>query len=222
MKTVSVLGMWHEEHENNGYLNQYYSLKEIEKIIINYQPDVILAELWPNWKEKYFSYCELPDFKLEYKKCICPLVEKLGIDIIPIDYGSLLYAKEFRYYEQAKKDLVEFGDMKYELYYKVDNVIFNAIPEVFKSAKEINSEASNDLFQSLMDIDSLWFFKDNPEKDFWERHNQENFKYIESILNQSNYKRILITFGMQHKYWFERELKKKQEIQFQSIVNYCE
>ena len=45
---------------------------------------------------------------------------------------------------------------------------------------------------------------------------------IESILNQSNYKRILITFGMQHKYWFERELKKKQEIQFQSIVNYCE
>ena len=122
MKIVSVLGMWHEEHENNSYLKQYYSLKEIEKIIINYKPDVILAELWPNWKEKYLSYDKLPDFKLEYKKCICPLGEKLGIDIIPIDYGSLLYAKEFRYYESAKKDLVEFGNLKYELYYKIDNI----------------------------------------------------------------------------------------------------
>ena len=73
-----------------------------------------------------------------------------------------------------------------------------------------------------MDIDSLWFFKRHPEKDFWEKHNYENFKHIERILSESQYKRILITFGMQHKYWFERELKKKQEIQFKSIVNYCE
>ncbi|NBG89695.1 hypothetical protein [Isachenkonia alkalipeptolytica] len=215
MKTVSVLGMVHEMHETE--FKDHYSLKEVDTVIRRFKPDVILAELWPGE-----DYRNLPDFKLEYKQCIYPLAQELDIKVLPVDYGSPKYYKNFRKWEKDKHSLVEMGEVKQELYHKVDDVIFSSIPKIFKSAKEINSEACNDIMQVLMDIDHLWFFKNQADLDFWEKHNEENYNRIMESIRNSNDERFLITFGLQHKYWFERKLKKETGIEFEAITHYCD
>ncbi len=215
MIIVSVLGMVHEMHETA--FKDFYSLKEVDKIIRRFKPDVILAELWPGK-----DYTNLPDYKLEYRACIIPLALELDIKVLPVDYGSPKYYKDFQKWEKEKQTLVEMGDLKKELYNKIDDVIFSSIPKIFKSAKEINSEAGNDIMQALMDINQLWFFKNQRDLDFWEKHNEENYSRIMKSIRNSKAERFLITFGLQHKYWFERRLKKEKGIHFEMITNYCD
>ena len=203
----------HQFHEME--LKDTYSLNHLREIISKIKPDVILAELWPSGRE-------IPDFKVEHLEVILPLKEVLGYEVIKVDYGSKLLIDKFDKQNENMKNLVKYGDLKEKIYIDVVNTIFDDILKHFKTPKELNSDACTDILRSVKDMEFSWFFKNSSEESLWEKHNEINYEKIMEEIRKSDKEKFLITFGMQHKYYFEDRLKEEKDIVFVPVTEYLD
>ncbi len=214
MKEVTVLGVLHNFHAS--IFADTYGLGHLAAILRHLRPDCVLAELTPDWETRCTAET-LPDFKMEYREVILPLADELGYAVVPIDYGSSVYAAESARLDQVQQTLVPYGEAKYELLTQFGESIFAALPRVFRSPRAINSQACNDLIHGLKETERLWFFQDHPQEDIWEQHNQLNYDHMLEAIRRRPEKRFLITFGLYHKYWFELRLRQERWLRFQPV-----
>ncbi len=104
MKSVSVLGTLHNYHQTK--FRKIFSLKDLKRILRVIEPEYVVAELVPDWKQRYGDHENLPDFKMEYREAIIPLSKELGYEVIPVDVGSLLYAEKITEWETDRRSLL--------------------------------------------------------------------------------------------------------------------
>ncbi|EPZ57227.1 hypothetical protein H477_2305 [[Clostridium] sordellii ATCC 9714] len=85
MNIVGILGTIHNEQMREKY---NYSLKYIEDLIVEFNPDIICGEIRPEDFEKYIIDKNYDGYlgPNEYRKSILPLCEKHNIKFEPIDW----------------------------------------------------------------------------------------------------------------------------------------
>jgi hypothetical protein len=214
MKAVSVLGVLHNFHAS--LFAGIFSLDDLASILHSLQPECVLVELPPDWEARY-TPATLPDFKMEYREVILPLSKELGYSIVPVDYGSPLYATDGAYWDENRHTLVPHGKVKHELLTQFEQAVFDALPKTFRSPLELNSSACNDLIRALKETEAHWFYRQHPELNFWEQHNQVNYAHILETIRQRPEQNFLITFGLYHKYWFEERLRQEDWLLFTPV-----
>ncbi len=117
-----------------------------------------------------------------------------------------------------QKELVEYREVKMKILEDVQNlIVFDSLPRLFRNAKELNSQACNDITEGLKLVESFWFFRNDPQYDLWEKHNGENYKQIMNTIDGNDANRFLITFGLMHKYWFENKLRNEKRVRFEPV-----
>jgi hypothetical protein len=214
MKEVSVLGVLHNFH--TSLFADYYGLDDLATILRTLHPECVLAELVPAWDMRCTPET-LPDYKMEYRDVILPLSKELGFPVVPVDYASALYAEACAEWDEKRHSLVPYGKAKDELLTQFEEAVFYALPRIFQSPQALNSAACNDLIRALKDTEALWFCREHPEDNLWERHNQVNFDHILEVIRHRQEQRFFITFGLYHKYWFEDRLQKVDWLRFVPI-----
>lgn len=214
MKEVSVLGVLHNFH-TSLYVNSF-SLDDLAAILRALRPECVLAELPPDWKMRYTPET-LPDFKMEYREVILPLANEVGYSVIPVDYASPQYAQACADWDENRQTLAPYGEAKHELLTQFEEAVFTALPKIFNSPRELNSTSCNDLIQALKETEALWFCRQQPEINLWEKHNRLNFEQILKEIRRRPEQNFLITFGLYHKYWFEERLLQEDWLHFTPV-----
>lgn len=213
---VVVLGMIHGGHRTS----ERYSIDVLKAAFRNIKPDYVLTEMPPNrfdramadWRE----FGEIREARIsrfpEYTDALFPLMEELGFTIIPTaawnapmnDYRRAALerlsqdparTKEWQDYEAAEKAMDE------ALAARGDDPHFIHSDEYDATIKT-----------GLRPYDV--HFNDDLGTGGWTTINQAHYALIADALDahKGEGKRILITYGAGHKYWFLEQLRNRDDI----------
>ncbi len=216
---VLVLGTIHGGHHTDSVFNIDY----LEKLIIEINPDFILAEIPPNrFKEAMDGFKQNDSISEprtmrfpEYVDVIFPLTKKMDFEIIPTAGWTKSMADERREKLNAISqdssrvhdwneylDGINLSDSLYQATEKVNNPYFIHTHE-YDRIQDIALQPYNRLFNEELGLGG------------WDNINIAHYWNIEKALEKHRYqgKRFLITYGAGHKGWFLRELRKRDDIQ---------
>ncbi|CEO27677.1 hypothetical protein [Paraclostridium sordellii] len=154
MNIVGILGTIHNEQMREKY---NYSLKYIEDLIVEFNPDIICGEIRPEDFKKYIIDKNYDGYlgPNEYRKSILPLCEKHNIKFEPIDWfeDELIGLNHFDCFCKSEKIKLENKlDEFYERIFEnvnVGNIPFNnlKIDEIVEKKQlwleEINKDIQN-------------------------------------------------------------------------------
>ena len=225
---VLVLGTIHSGHLTDSVYNTDY----LEKLVIEIDPDFILAEIPPNrmaaamagfQRDDSISEPRVMRFP-EYTDVIFPLTKSMGFEIIPTAGWTAIMAKERREKLQAiSKDSTRIKDWQQYLaankrsdsLYQATGLVNNPYfihTHSYDSIQDIALQTYNELFNEELALGG------------WENINIAHYWNIEKALEKHRYqgKRFLIVYGAGHKGWFLRQLRKRDDIkllQMESFLN---
>ncbi len=199
MTVVGILGTMHDEEVRNEC---NFSLEVMEKVILEFRPDIICGEIrqedWENSivKNQYEGYLG-PN---EYRKMILPLCKRENIEFVPVDWfedhmvgSDYLEGKS----ENEKRDI----EMKFEEIGK------KYIRIATNSVLPFNSKAFNEFIEEKQDYQQTI----NPElhKTYWIKRNEMMTSKIKEVIDNSIGKRILCIAGAEHAYMYLSKLEGK-------------
>ncbi len=215
---VLVLGTIHSGHLTDSVYNTAY----LEKLILEINPDYILAEIPPDRMESAMegfirddSISE-PRVKRfpEYVDVVFPLTKKMNFEIIPTAGWTRPMAQErsqklkaisenpdriedWKAYTAANK----LSDATYAATGKVDDPYF-IHTHTYDSIQDLSLQVYNKLFNVELGLGG------------WENINIAHYWNIEKALEKHRYegKRFLIIYGAGHKGWFLRQLRERDDI----------
>lgn len=213
---VVVMGMIHDGHETS----ERYSLEVVREAIRKINPDIIITEIPPNRLDEAFrgfrengvvSERRVSVFP-EYVSVVFPLTEDLDFEVRG---GAAWNTYMNRFRSRALNEIENDPE-------RADNWQAN------RDAKRQMSNAIGDryddpLFIHSDEYDALqkagWapygkFFQNDLGPGSWENINAGHYRLIDKVLQDEMFKgkRILITFGASHKYWFMEQLKERDDI----------
>lgn len=222
---VLVMGMIHNRHRNS----QQWGLAEIRQTIFNIKPDIVCAEIppahWATAWPEFQATGTVTDERIvrfpEYVDVLLPLQATLGFTIEPCaawtsEMASFRQARmeawnsEDPYksarqaYAQEMAELAAAGGMDYDA---VDD------PWVIHSA-EYDQAVKAEL--SIYDR----YQNEHIGPGGWSNINQAHFDLIQAVIERHPGKRILITFGAGHKYWFLEKLRQRPDVQLLDLRQY--
>ena len=216
---VLVLGTIHSGHLRDSV----YNIDLLEKLILEINPDYILAEIPPNrfenamkgfMRDDTISEPRVMRFP-EYVDVVFPLIKKMNFEIIPTAGWTSIMANERRgklkaisvdpnrvddwnAYTKAN----ELSDAAYKATGKVNDPYF-IHTHTYDSIQDISLQVYNKLFNEELALGG------------WENINIAHYWNIQDALIKHKYsgKRFLIIYGAGHKGWFLRELRKREDIE---------
>ena len=215
---VLVLGTIHSGHLRDSV----YNVAFLEKLIVEINPDYILAEIPPNRfkaamdgfiKDDTISEPRTMRFP-EYVDVVFPLTKKMSFEIIPTAGWTSIMNNERRAKLRAIRanpDRAEdwkkyvaanaLSDSTYEATNKVNDPYFIHTHQ-YDSIQDLSLQVYNELFNEELALGG------------WENINIAHYWNIQSaLINHKNEgKRFLIIYGAGHKGWFLRELRKRDDI----------
>lgn len=218
MNEVLVLGTIHSGHLTDSVFNTAY----LEKLVMEIDPDFILAEIPPNrmaaalagfQKDDSISEPRVMRFP-EYTDVIFPLTKSLDFEIIPTAGWTAIMAKERREKLLAiSKDSSRTKD--WQRYVAANNLS----DSLYKATGRINDPyfIHTHSYDSIQDIALQTYnelFNEELALGGWENINIAHYWNIEKALEGHRYqgKRFLIVYGAGHKGWFLRQLRKRDDI----------
>ena len=206
---VIVLGMIHGKHRDS----KQWGLEQVRQSIRNIKPDVVLCEIPPNrwpaaaklWREKKLIEDDRIKRFPEYTDVLLPLMDELKFQVEPCAAWTSTMAtargKVISAFENAEYDA---ANVWVDTWAK-NHAMNEADPMVIHSAHYDHATKG-----SLLAYDH-WLDKLIGEGG-WTGINQGHYDLIDAAIKRHAGKRILITFGAGHRYWFLEQLRWRDDV----------
>ncbi|MCK4352300.1 hypothetical protein KAW65_02715 [candidate division WOR-3 bacterium] len=205
--TIVTLATLHQFHLKS----KFYSLSHLRTIIEKANPDVICVELTAadlRCKEDWTA-------KSEYSKCIIPLSEKKGYNLVPMEPNEPKYSRIVNMHEQMLKKTESEEPKKIEIFNQYTEILYDYLFTYWGSPTDVNSSLTNTLFELKHAFQNSLF---GPiEKQCWEEWNTHFLNTILETAEEYEGKRILVTVGVEHVYWLKKHLKNNSRVRLVEV-----
>lgn len=225
---VFVLGMIHSGHRTS----ETWGLDQVRATIENISPDVICVEIpppnWPStlatWKEKHVVEDSRVKVFPEYVDVLMPLTDEMDFVVEPTAGWSEWMAQARR----AKIEEFQTAEVYAELFseYERDEAWVTAWLEEHPAP----AEGDDPFYIHSPRYDLRTKAELGPYEHHmndvigrpggWTYINQEHFTLIEEAIRKHPGKRILVTFGAGHKYWFLEQLRWMPDVEVMDVRPY--
>jgi len=215
---VIILGTLHF-----GFEKAPEYVKRLKQIIADIKPDVICGELSPEGLQKIPSSRILP----EYTSAILPYAidnEAVIIPLEPSDNGSFKSAsikKQKDALEEVKR--AESQNLVFTYVEKLVNSFLSRLVDVIKTDgvyENLQRREYDLLFmESWYEINREYLPRFDEQ---WNEWNEYFLSKIEGAISNYRGKRILVTVGLDHKYWLWRRLEIRDDIILHNLLSFNE
>lgn len=212
--TVVILGTIHADKKQ--YPNY---IENLSKIIREINPQIICAELSPEQLQSN----NLISSKPEYHFGIMPVVRNLNIEIVPIQPATKIGIE----IEQKKKDFeIKINENE------IDKIKWDFLDDftttLMKNLYSLIDQPS--VFENLqMKEFDLWFYESwyqfiqkhfSEINEHWIEWNQMFLENIIEVIKNNEGKRILVTVGLDHKFWLIKKLREIKDIDVHNLHSF--
>jgi len=213
---VVVLGMVHGTHRTS----ESYSLDFLEAAVRAVDPDLVLTEIPPNRieaaKRGFEATGRVTERRVsvfpEYTEVLFPLGREFGFEILP----AAAWTEQMNDYRSAM-----LARIRNDPAYRRDWARHQAARRRF--ARKLGDRADDPFFIHSRRYDEITregfayydkYFNELLGPGGWTNINAAHYELIEEALDRNAYegKRILVTFGASHKYWFLDKLRERDDI----------
>ncbi len=221
---VAVMGMIHGRHR----VSKTWGLREVRETIERFRPDIICAEIPPNrWERVRSDYAvrgAIEDSRFrrfpEYTDVVLPLTRTMDFEIVPCAAWTreMSDLREKRSH-QFKTDS-EFAEANREYEARQAEILARRPSwERMEDPRFIHSDAFDALLkEELVGYDEVlndWYGPGG-----WSNINEGHMRHIDNTIDAHPGKRILVTFGAGHKYWFLERLRERDDVRLVDLEPY--
>jgi len=215
---VVVLGMLHDQHARS----EAYSFEVIKDLLRAIGPDAVLTEIPPNrmeaamadWREdgtvEEPRVSNLP----EYENAIFPAADELGFEIVPASG----WTQEMNDYRSARLAELAQNQKRREQWLRYARAMSTMGREVTAlgardDPRQVHTEEYDEIMRRGFAPYSRYFNEDLADGG-WKNINQKHYALIDEHLDSvsGEGKRVVITFGAGHKYWFLDRLEERDDV----------
>ena len=225
---VFVLGMIHGKHRTS----EKWGLEQLRGTIRAIDPDVICVEIppanWPGalatWNEKHIVEDSRVKVFPEYVDVVMPLLDEMNFTVVPCAGWTQEMASARRESMQRFRTSEEHA-LAFAAYQKDEATV-----DAWMKANPAPAAADDPHFIHSHTYDARTKMKLGPydmhlnevigHPGGWTYINQEHFDLIAAAIAANPGKRILVTFGAGHKYWFLEQLRKMDSVQLMDVGPY--
>lgn len=213
---VVMLGMIHGRHTHSETFGLPYLTKVFEAV----KPDIVLVEIPPNRMEatmkgfRETGEIQEPRAKRfpEYVGALFPLSKQMNFEMI----GTAGWNSHMNDYRSAALMAIEADPARADDWAEY-RAAFYAGEAAMKGHEEDPHFINSDAYDAIAKIQ--WepydrLFNDELGTGGWTTINQAHYGHIEDALDRlsGQGKRIMITYGAGHKYWFLEQLRQRDDI----------
>lgn len=213
---VTIIGMIHSGHRTSGK----YPLSLVETIVRNVNPDIILTEIPPDRIDAALSSFQQTGKVSEqrtrafpeYTDVIIPLQQELGYSI----KGTAAWTSDIAATRSAALNRIKNNPARaneWQAWQASQDTFSNTLNGRGNDPLYIHSKAYDKAVEARYGP-YMQYFEADIGKGGWQSINRAHWANIASELDavKGQGKRILITYGGFHKYWFLRELEKRDDV----------
>ena len=220
---VAVLGMTHSGHLDS----ELWGLDEVMQTVRNFQPDVICAEIPPDRWEKTWrdlnerNVVEEPRVARfpEYVDGILHWARDEGVTVEPCAgwTDEMARLRQTRIREFNTDD--EYADERqaYAAELQVVREQYGTAYGANDDPRHIHSDAYDEHARAELELYNK-YQNDLIGPGGWTNINISHFDLIDKAIRKHRGKRVLITFGGGHKYWFLDQLRERDDVELLDIV----
>ncbi len=222
---VIILGTIHSQHLQDDT----YSLQELNAILHNLNPHILLVELPISHFDDIFSEFkaegkivknDTPHYP-EYPLVILPYAIKKGIEVVPFSAWSKKMVvdrdnklEEIKNNPKRKQDwntFLEASELSYKMFRQENETL---------DPMWIHSDRFDELMEIRLSVFNRLFNAELKEGG-WDNINNAHYQSIDKTLTNNEGKglRILIMIGAGHKGWMKRKLRERQDIELKNLVD---
>jgi len=221
---VAVMGMIHGRHPTSDL----WGFEELEITIRNFDPDIVCVEIPPNrWDRAWRDYTERgvveePRVVVfpEYNDFMFRLATDMGFEMIP----CAAWTKEMNDLRRSRIEEFEtterFADRAAE-YQRLRNAARerHQPPRDPDDPHYIHSDAYDSAVKAEYEVYDR-YLNDWIGPGGWTNINVGHMRVIDRTIAENPGKRILVTFGAGHKYWFLEHLRDRDDVRLIDLVPY--
>lgn len=213
---VTIIGMIHGGHRTSNT----YPLSLVETIVRNVNPDIILTEIPPertaaalsSYKETGKVTEQRTRAFPEYTDVIIPLQQELGYTI----KGTAAWTSDIASTRRAALSRIRNNPARadeWQAWQASQRIFRNTLNGRGDDPLYIHSNAYDEAVEARY-APYMQYFEADIGKGGWQSINRAHWANIASELDavKGQGKRVLITYGGFHKYWFLRELEKREDV----------
>jgi len=223
--TVAVLGMIHGAHLESSR----WGLDQVREAIRRIDPDVICAEIPPDrWPKIWRDYSErgvIEDSRVkrfpEYTEVLLPLKLEMGFVVEPCAAWTQEMADERKARLEALEVSTELRSLHERFEQREEEIAARLAeqPIVDDDPLLIHSPLYDERTrEELAAYDEL--LNDYLGAGGWTNINRSHWALVEAAIARHPGKRILITFGAGHKYWFLDRLRERDDLRLLDLEEY--
>ncbi|MFQ5844130.1 MAG: hypothetical protein ACE5JG_04000, partial [Planctomycetota bacterium] len=214
---VAVLGMIHARHRTS----RAWGLDQVRETIRRLAPDVVCAEIPPDrWDRIWSDYAErsvIEDERIlrfpEYTQVLLPLAVEMGFEIVP----CAAWTKEMSDLRRSRLEQFDTDPAWAERKRRYEHELARV-----RAGHERSLDAIDDPRFIHSEAYDLWtrqelslydrYLNDWIGPGGWTHINEAHMRLIDRALRQHRGRRVLITFGAGHKYWFLERLRARDDV----------
>ncbi len=221
---VAVMGMIHGRHPTS----ELWGFEQLETTIRNFDPDIVCVEIPPNrWARAWRDYTErgvVEEARVvvfpEYNDFMFRLATDMGFEMIPCaawtkEMNDLRRSQieEFETAERFADEAAEYQRLRraaraqYQPPGNPDDPYY-----IHSDAYDIATQAEYDVYDRYLND---WIGPGG-----WTNINIGHTRVIDRVIAENPGKRILVTFGAGHKYWFLKHLRDRDDVRLVDLVPY--
>lgn len=216
--SVIILGTAHFSEERAPRF-----IKILKDIIKEINPDVICLE----WPEKHLVPDARPPIRGEFSDAVVPTALELGIKMVALEPTDVATRESIMGFFKEINEKKGGDTEKEQILWEFDQALGKAWVEKFQQA--FNDWDAYEYFQSRI-FDAFFYEGYYPvfRKYFpkwmegWDNYNNFFLKRIKQTIQENKGKRILVTVGLDHKYWLWNKLEKQNDIILHNLQSFRE
>lgn len=198
---IFVIGGIHQHHENA----QLYTYERMGEIYQHLKPDILCVEC----EQKYIDDGSDIGMPFDFQKFMVPFARKDKIPIFGIDWWDKERGKQW---EQLQQEAFQDSTLMPEI--RLVGGMFSLLNNYFKSRdfEEINMRYITELWAAKNAFKYHVLSQCPQYKPIIEFERERNNRMVQNIIRIAESHpndRVLIAVGIDHKYYIERELRKK-------------
>ena len=221
---VAVMGMIHARHPTS----ELWGFGELETTIRNFDPDVVCVEIPPNrWDKAWRDYAERGIVEeprtvmfAEYNDFMVRLATEMEFEMVPCagwtaEMNDLRRARigEFETADRFATEAAEYRRLRRAARDRFQR------PDELDDPHYIHSGAYDMAVKAEYEVYDR-YLNDWIGPGGWTNINEAHMHWIDRTIMENPGKRILVTFGAAHKYWFLEKLTGRDDVRLVDLVPY--